>query len=79
MITELDIYRSARVLIDQHGEDAPIWAAQPGWQTALAQDPEGCRGSAVQGPAARRDGAVGMARALGTAVRDRRPKPPLCS
>jgi hypothetical protein len=28
MITELDIYRSARVLIDQHGEDAPIWAAQ---------------------------------------------------
>ena len=28
MITDLDIYRSARVLIDQHGEDAPIWAAQ---------------------------------------------------
>ena len=27
-ITDLDIYRSARVLIDQHGEDAPIWAAQ---------------------------------------------------
>jgi hypothetical protein len=28
MITDLDIYRSAKVLIDQHGEDAPIWAAQ---------------------------------------------------
>ena len=28
MITDLDIYRSARVLIDQHGEDAPIRAAQ---------------------------------------------------
>ncbi len=28
MISDLDIYRSARVLIDQHGEDAPIWAAQ---------------------------------------------------
>ena len=28
MITDLDIYRSARVLIDQHGEDAPFWAAQ---------------------------------------------------
>ena len=28
MIIELDIYRSARVLIDQHGEDAPIWAVQ---------------------------------------------------
>jgi hypothetical protein len=28
VITDLDIYRSAKVLIDQHGEDAPIWAAQ---------------------------------------------------
>ena len=28
VISDLDIYRSARVLIDQHGEDAPIWAAQ---------------------------------------------------
>ncbi len=27
MISDLDIYRSARVLIDQHGEDAPIQAA----------------------------------------------------
>ena len=27
MASDLDIYRSARVLIDQHGEDAPIQAA----------------------------------------------------
>ncbi len=25
---DLDIYRSAKLLIDQHGEDAPIFAAQ---------------------------------------------------
>ncbi len=28
MIRDLDIYRSAKLLIDQHGEDAPIFAAQ---------------------------------------------------
>jgi hypothetical protein len=28
MITDLDIYRSAKVLIGQHGQDAPLWAAQ---------------------------------------------------
>ena len=27
MITDLDIYRSANVLIKQHGQDAPIHAA----------------------------------------------------
>ena len=27
MIPELDIYRSAQVLVKQHGEDAPIHAA----------------------------------------------------
>ncbi len=27
MPDEIDIYRSARLLIDQHGEDAPIFAA----------------------------------------------------
>ena len=27
MTSDLDVYRSARVLIDQHGEDAPIEAA----------------------------------------------------
>ena len=28
MIPDLDIYRSAKVLVDQHGADAPIHAAQ---------------------------------------------------
>ena len=28
MTTDLDIMRSAWVLIDQHGEDASFWAAQ---------------------------------------------------
>ena len=28
MPSEIDIYRSAKLLIDQHGEDAPIFAAQ---------------------------------------------------
>ncbi len=27
MPEEIDIYRSAKLLIDQHGEDAPIFAA----------------------------------------------------
>ena len=27
MVADLDIYRSAKLLIDQHGEDAPIFAA----------------------------------------------------
>ncbi len=27
MPSDLDIYRSAKLLIDQHGEDAPIFAA----------------------------------------------------
>ena len=28
MPSEIDIYRSAKVLVDQHGDDAPIFAAQ---------------------------------------------------
>ena len=28
MISDLDIYRSAKLLIDKHEEDAPIFAAQ---------------------------------------------------
>ena len=28
MVDDLDIYRSANLLIDRHGEDAPIFAAQ---------------------------------------------------
>ena len=27
MTSDLDIYRSAKLLIDQHGEDAPVFAA----------------------------------------------------
>ncbi len=27
MTSDLDIYRSAKLLIDQHGDDAPIFAA----------------------------------------------------
>ncbi len=27
MPSEIDIYRSAKLLVDQHGEDAPIFAA----------------------------------------------------
>ena len=28
MIPDIDIYRSAKILVDQHGDDAPIRAAQ---------------------------------------------------
>ena len=28
MTSDIDIYRSAKVLVDQHGADAPIHAAQ---------------------------------------------------
>ena len=28
MTSDIDIYRSAKILIDQHGDDAPIRAAQ---------------------------------------------------
>ncbi len=32
MVDEIDIYHSAKLLIDQHGEDAPIFAAmQANW------------------------------------------------
>ena len=27
MTSDLDIYRTAKLLVDQHGEDAPIYAA----------------------------------------------------
>lgn len=32
MPDDLDIYRSTKLLIDQHGEDAPIFAAMQGRQ-----------------------------------------------
>ena len=42
MITaDLDIYRSARLLVDQHGEDAPIFAAQQADKCLEAGDLDG--------------------------------------
>ncbi len=35
MIPDLDIYRTANILIKQHGEDAPIHAAMPGIRLAI--------------------------------------------
>ncbi len=32
MIPDLDIYRSANVLVKQHGQDAPIEAAMRAWR-----------------------------------------------
>ncbi len=43
MASDLDIYRSAKLLIDQHGEDAPIYAAMQADKRAEAGDLEGRR------------------------------------
>ncbi len=43
MPSEIDIYRSAKVLIDQHGEDARIFAAMQADKRAEAGDMEGRR------------------------------------
>ncbi len=43
MPSDLDIYRSAKLLIDQHGEDAPIFAAMQADKLAEAGDREGRR------------------------------------
>ncbi len=43
MTSDLDIYRSAKLLIDQHGEDAPIFAAMQADKRAEAGDREGRR------------------------------------
>ncbi len=43
MTSDLDIYRSAKLLIDQHGEDAPIFAAMQTDKRAEAGDREGRR------------------------------------
>ena len=43
MIPDLDIYRSAKVLVDQHGEDAPIFAAQQADRCLEAGDLDGKR------------------------------------
>ncbi len=41
MTSDLDIYRSAKLLIDQHGEDAPIFAAQHADKCLEAGDLDG--------------------------------------
>jgi hypothetical protein len=41
MTTEIDVYRSAKPLIDQHGEDAPIHAAMRVDELSKAGDLEG--------------------------------------
>ncbi len=43
MISDLDIYRAAKPLIDHHGEDAPIFAAMQADKRAAAGDMEGRR------------------------------------
>ena len=42
MPDDLDIYRSAKLLIDQHGEDAPIFAAMQADRQMQAGDLDGC-------------------------------------
>ena len=41
MTSDLDIYRSAKLLIDQHGEDVPIFAAQQADRRLKAGDLDG--------------------------------------
>ncbi len=41
MPSEIDIYRSAKLLIDQHGEDAAIFAAQQADKCLEAGDLDG--------------------------------------
>jgi hypothetical protein len=41
MIPDLDIYRAAKFLVDQHGEDAPIRAAERADELLEAGDTEG--------------------------------------
>ncbi len=43
MTSDLDIYRSAKLLINQHGEDAPIFAAQQADKCLEAGDLDGKR------------------------------------
>ena len=42
MPSEIDIYRSANLLIKQHGEDAPIFAAMQADKRIEAGDLDGC-------------------------------------
>ena len=41
MPSDIDIYRSAKLLIHQHGEDAPIFAAQQADACLVAGDLDG--------------------------------------
>ena len=41
MIPDIDIYRAAKLLVDQHGEDAPIRAAERADELLEAGDTEG--------------------------------------
>ena len=43
MTSDLDIYRSAKLLIAQHGEDAPIFAAMRADELAVEGDLDGSR------------------------------------
>ncbi len=42
MIPDLDIYRSANLLVKQHGQDAPIYAAMPADAMLDKGDLDGC-------------------------------------
>ncbi len=42
MPDEIDTYRSANLLIQQHGEDAPVFAAQQADKCPEAGDSDGC-------------------------------------
>ena len=42
MTPDLDIYRTADVLLRQHGQDAPIHAAMRADELLAACDPDGC-------------------------------------
>ena len=42
MTSDLDIYRTANVLLKQHGQDAPIQAAMRADELLEAGDLEGC-------------------------------------
>ncbi len=70
MTSDLDIYRSAKLLVDRHGEDEAIWVGQhhdamlerggAGRLRGVEADSHGDRGPAGQGPVAGGEGAVGM-------------------
>ena len=45
MPDEIDVFRTAKILVDQHGEDAPIFAAQQADKCLEAGDLDGKAGS----------------------------------